>query len=116
MGTPLETIGLALLLVVLLSYRKRVRGHLGIRNIRLPTWCPEPTLTCISYSSTRPISFTWITCVSLSAEEERRRLPLRGLPRPQPQLRPRLHLRQLRQPRLPQRRHSHLRLQLPLRL
>src|SRR5207249_10222069 len=70
MTTPLETIVLGLLLVVLLSYRRGFRASLGIRNLLLPMWCPEPTLTCISYSSTRPLSFTWMTCVSLSAEEE----------------------------------------------
>src|SRR5215472_17172479 len=26
---------------------------------------PEPTLTCISYSSIRPLTFTWMTFVSL---------------------------------------------------
>src|SRR5207249_12178245 len=68
MTTPLETIVLGLLLVVLLSYRRRFRAPLDIRNLLLPMWCPEPTLTCISYSSTRPLSFTWMTCVSVSAE------------------------------------------------
>src|SRR6266498_5810806 len=77
MTTPLETIVLGLLLVVLLSYRRGLTAPLGIRNLLLPMWCPEPTLTCISYSSTRPRSFTWMTCVSLSAEEEElRRLHL----------------------------------------
>src|SRR5213596_3449392 len=70
MTTTLETIVLGLLLVVLLSYRRGFRASLGIRNLHLPMWCPEPTLTCISYSTTCPRSFTWMTCVSLSAEEE----------------------------------------------
>src|SRR6266496_602287 len=70
MTTPLETIVLELLLVVLLSYRRGFRASLGIRNLHLPMWCPEPTLTCISYSTMCPLSFTWMTCVSLPAEEE----------------------------------------------
>src|SRR5216110_2101615 len=68
MTTIVETIILGLLLVVLLWYRRRFRASLGIRNLHSLMWCPEPTLTCISYSSTRPLSFTWMTCVSLSAE------------------------------------------------
>src|SRR6266536_5182894 len=102
MTTPLETIVLGLLLVVLLSYRRRFRASLGIRNLHLPMWCPEPTLTCISYSTMCPLSFTWMTCVSLSAEEEELRhlrlllqqqlLQLSHL-RPQPQLLQQLRLR-----------------------
>ena len=65
MTTPLEKIVLGLLLVVLLSYRRRFRPPLRIRYIRLTMWYPEPTLTCISYSTTCPITFTWMTCVSL---------------------------------------------------
>src|SRR5437867_13424805 len=88
MTTPLETIVLGLLLVVLLSYRRGLRASLGIRNLHLPMWCPEPTLTCISYSSMCPRSFTWMTCVLLPAEEEE--LPhLRLRPRRQG----RLHVR-----------------------
>src|SRR5437773_5274162 len=68
MTTTLETIVLGLLLVVLPSYRRGFRAPLTIRNLLSPMWCPEPTLTCISYSSTRPLSFTWMTCVSVSAE------------------------------------------------
>src|ERR1044071_3782462 len=67
MTIPPETIVLGLLLVVLFSYRRGVRANLGIRNILLPMWYPEPTLTYISYSTTRPVCFTWMTCVSLSA-------------------------------------------------
>src|SRR5436190_4675835 len=70
MTTTVETIVLGLLLVVLLSYRRGFRASLGIRNLHLPMWCPEPTLTCISYSTMCPLSFTWMTCVSLPAEEE----------------------------------------------
>src|SRR5437773_8387647 len=68
MTMTLLPIVLGLLLVVLLSYRERLRASLGIRNLHLPMWCPEPTLTCISYSSMCPRSFTWMTCVSVSAE------------------------------------------------
>src|SRR6266496_1673620 len=68
MTMTLLTIVLGLLLVVLLSYRKRLRASLGIRNLHLPMWLPEPTLTCISYSTMCPLSFTWITCVSVSGE------------------------------------------------
>src|SRR5437762_13260935 len=70
MTTTVETIVLGLLLVVLLSYRRGFRASLGIRNLHLPMWCPEPTLTCISYSTMCPLSFTWMTCVLLPAEEE----------------------------------------------
>src|SRR5947207_12561 len=65
MTTPLEKIVLGLLLVVLLSYRRRFRPPLRLRYIRLTMWYPGPTLTCISYSTTCPITFTWMTCVSL---------------------------------------------------
>src|SRR5262249_58465587 len=64
-----DKIILELLLVVLLSYQRRFRASLGIRNLRLPMWCPEPTRNCISYSSTRPLSSSWMTCVSLPPEE-----------------------------------------------
>ncbi len=30
-------------------------------------WYPEATLPCISYSLTSPVTFTWMTCVSLPA-------------------------------------------------
>src|SRR5207247_10958398 len=109
MTTTLETIVLGLLLVVLLSYRRGFRASLGIRNLHLPMWCPEPTLTCISYSTMCPLSFTWMTCVSLPAEEEELR-HLRLLL--QPQLLQLSHLR--RQPQLLQL--QQLRLQQPLRL
>src|SRR2546430_12826236 len=65
MTTPLGEIVFGLLLVVLLSYQRRFRPPLRIRYIRLTMWYPEPTLTCISYSTTCPITFTWMTCVSL---------------------------------------------------
>src|SRR5947207_15288540 len=87
MTTTVETIVLGLLLVVLLSYRRGFRASLGIRNLHLPMWCPEPTLTCISYSSMCPRSFTWMTCVSLSAEE--------GV-HPHPHPRGHLHVRPVR--------------------
>src|SRR5437762_6042289 len=74
MLTTLETIVLGLLLVVLLSYRRRFRAPLSIRYLLLTMWYPEPMLTCNSYSTTRPLSFTWMTCVSRPAEEEVRRL------------------------------------------
>src|SRR6266496_2201742 len=93
MTTTVETIVLGLLLVVLLSYRRRLRASLGIRNLHLPMWCPEPTLTCISYSTMCPLSFTWMTCVLLPAEEEELR-HLRLL------LLLLLHLQSRRQPRL----------------
>src|SRR6266704_2729398 len=70
MTTTVDRIVLGLLLVVLLSYRRGFRASLGIRNLHLPMWCPEPTLTCISYSTMCPLSFTWMTCVLLPAEEE----------------------------------------------
>src|SRR5438034_11670748 len=82
MTTTVETIVLGLLLVVLLSYRRGFRASLGIRNLHLPMWCPEPTLTCISYSTMCPLSFTWMTCVLLPAEEEELR-HLRLRPRQQ---------------------------------
>ena len=41
----LETMNLGLLLVVLLSYRRRFRAPLGIRYLLLTMWYPEPTLT-----------------------------------------------------------------------
>src|SRR5437773_1410546 len=89
MTTTLETIVLGLLLVVLLSYRRGFRASLGIRNLHLPMWCPEPTLTCISYSTMCPLSFTWMTCVLLPAEEEEELPHLRLRPRRQG----RLHVR-----------------------
>src|SRR5436309_12692507 len=97
MTTTLDRIVLGLLLVVLLSYRRGFRASLGIRNLHLPMWCPEPTLTCISYSTMCPLSFTWMTCVSLPAEEEELRhlrlllllLLQRQQPRPQRLLQPR---------------------------
>src|SRR6266536_1584397 len=97
MTTTVETIVLGLLLVVLLSYRRGFRASLGIRNLHLPMWCPEPTLTCISYSTMCPLSFTWMTCVSLPAEEEELRhlrLLLRLRLQLQLQRRSRLHRRQ----------------------
>src|SRR5437762_5066963 len=99
MTTTLDRIVLGLLLVVLLSYRRGFRASLGIRNLHLPMWCPEPTLTCISYSTMCPLSFTWMTCVLLPAEEEELRhlrLPLLLLLL--------LHLQSRRQPRLQQQR------------
>src|SRR6266513_4714377 len=117
MTTSLEKIVLGLLLVVLLSYRRRFRRPLGIRYIRLTTWYPEPTLACISYSTTCPITFTWMTCVSLPAVVARLaqlQQLLRLLPLLQPlrlrqrlpqQLRPRQPLQLLRHPRPGRRRH-----------
>src|SRR5438552_1166135 len=78
MRTLLTPIGLGLLLVVLLWYRRRLRVPLGIRYLRLPMWYPEPTRTCISYSITRQVTFIWMTCVSLppAAVARRRRRQL----------------------------------------
>src|SRR2546423_14810222 len=117
MTTSLEKIVLGLLLVVLLSYRRRFRPPLRIRYIRLTMWYPEPTLACISYSTTCPITFTWMTCVSLPAVVARlaqlllrlRLLPLLQLLRLQQRLPQQLQLRQplqlLRHPRPGRRRH-----------
>src|SRR6266550_3197752 len=99
MRTPLTPIVSGLLLVVLLSYRRRFRTGFHIRNIRLTMWYPERTLTCISYSITRRVTSTWMTYVSLPAEEDRRRQH-RQL---QPLLRQQLQL-QLQRPQLPQQR------------
>jgi len=119
MTPPLENIVLGLLLVVLLSYRRRFRTPFRIRFMLFTMCCPEPTLPCISYSTTCPITFTWMTCVSLPAVVARLAqlqqllrllpLPLLQLLRLQQRLPQQLQLRQplqlLRHPRPGRRRH-----------
>src|SRR2546430_13703386 len=118
MTTPLGENVFGLLLGVLLSYRRRFRPPFRIRYIRFTMWYPEPTLTCISYSTTCPITFTWMTCVSLPVvarlaqlQQLLRRLPQRLLQllrlqqRLPQQLQPRQPLQLLRHPRPGRRRH-----------